>query len=292
MRCFARNRPFLGALLPLLIPALAAFSGSLFAPVSARAQSGPSADEFEGVYRGHVELAGPEPRKRIPLSVSLVLTDDEDPGAPQMRRISGSFLLAQEGGPYAFNRVTLRIDTGRLELRYLRPGLGANSPVPASLMLAGQVKGGGVIEGDAISGLRGEIGTFWIKRDPTSDALSPRLRYAGLWEGYCFCGGESRWVRVDVGSAATSTINPEDFELEYTPGKVGSVNFDGSILPFGLVYVDYLRERMVLRATADGAQWVLDARIEFDGKGDLVGSIATPYDGTFGSFRLRRIAAP
>lgn len=279
---------------------LLAFVAFLVAPaafalaVPAQVQDGTVIDEFEGIYEGSLTINTPK-SLTLPLQMSLVLSEEEEPGeGGDIRRINGAFLVDGESGPYAFNRVALRLDNARLEMRYLRSNLGAQAPVPASLLFSGTLKAGGLIEGSVTSGVRGAIGSFSVKRKAQARSFTKQVKYAGRWEGYCYRPNfegkwDATWMTVFIAPAVASVRNPDDYELEFTPGKTGGL-YLGTQIPMGTIQVDYLRRRIKMaNSTGEGgAAFVLDAEFEMDKKGDLVGFLNSPYIGFAGSFRLRR----
>ena len=73
------------------------------------------------------------------------------------RRMQGSFVIGEEGGPYIFSFVNYNFDTGKIEFRYTRP---QQNSVPTLYFLG---KWANDTLTGSISGLRDSLGKFSVK---------------------------------------------------------------------------------------------------------------------------------
>lgn len=223
--------------------------------------SAASAAGIQGIYVGSMHLTDGVVRD-IPLSISLVLNND-NAGA---QYIDGKFVVDDEGGPYVFSKVTYDIDNNRMDMKYSRQRSGDSNTIgPVNLRLVGALTSDFTMSGSVTSGIYGDIGTFKVVRSSTLTVLPIRVKYDGLWEGmgYNFPAKSKKLYSVQLSNApGTQTINPANYELEFTPGHLGGYTADGYFIKgFTSVSIDYLRRKISLTSSVGDIS--MDLNIDF-----------------------------
>ncbi len=262
---------------------------------ASRSYANPANDiAIDGVFVGTMQLADGVARE-IPLQISLNVSSEtileETPNGPQERRvIDGSALIDDEGGPYAFAKVTYDIDSNTIDMRYSRMGPQDLERLPASLRFTGSFQEDGSLTGRVVSGFVGRIGTFSLKRSDLPH-LQVTHKYRGRWEGTTryLKTGEVKSTFVVLETAQTSAINPPNFELGFTPGKVGSYTFGYGQIGFSHAHIDYLRRKVVLIDAAGGKN-SLDMELDIDFEnGTLKGFVNSVYGGRSAVVDYKRV---
>lgn len=258
----------------------------------------------EGTYRGHLMLKDGKERQ-IPLAVSLDITNQNSVNRltwifDTQKTIFGSFLIDDEGGPYAMGEVAFNLESGKIDLFYYRPTLIGR---PA-LSLNGVVNGSlDVIKGSVSSATHGnDIGTFELKKETTETALRRVDKYIGMWKG-TFTYTATREVtpmELSIDSSLLNSINPADNELDVTENRGGSVRLNTTIdtpfMTFSKVSIDYFRRTMQLTyqhpsngnfAIFYGTE-IVSSKI--DGKEYMImrGYMDSTLGGRTGTFEVRR----
>lgn len=248
------------------------------------------ADEFtlEGIYGGSIALDGGG--SDIPLQVSLALTGEQGvgPDGNPMQVIDGAFLIDGEGGAYAFSQVTFDIRDAKLDLRYDRAQISSSPTPPSSFRLIGRFNAAGVLSGRVLSGSRGPIGNFSVQHIDSATLVRSE-RYAGRWRGNAdLIGGGRAALDISLIPTPGSTTNPDAFEFDYTPGKLGRLVWNGMNVTGDSVIVDYLRNAVTLRkygtagtTTGLAVEFAIDRKTR-----EAVGTISSSYRGVIGTFRL------
>ena len=249
--------------------------------------------KIDGTYKGIMTLTDEGPKKEIPFSIALTITDELEkrevsPGVFEMGKvIDGNFLIDKEGGPFAFTKVTYRLSTSEIDMRYSRTK-GVTVGQPSSYRLVGKVAADGSISGRILSGFKGQIGTFKLVKD-VDKPLVGSLEYAGVWTGVVKLLPENDLERFGLSIASTgfSTTNPEHYEFDYTPGKIGHADFGIAWIPLPNVAIDYLHRRVVLSDKGTSAHFGISVQATLDFKtGHLKGFFSSLYGGRRGEFDL------
>lgn len=200
-----------------------------------------------GIYVGSMHLTDGGYVRDIPLSMSLHLTHEN---AGSQFIIEGQFIVDEEGGPYVFSRVTYDIDNNRFDMKYNRPHADSGA---VSFRLVGPFAVGGVISGDVTSGLAGKIGTFKITRNPNLAEITTKQKYIGRWEGVGRLVAQNSNVTIGFKlqpSAGNPVINPVNYELDFTPGRVCGYSMDNiTVTSYSNVAIDYLRRQIAMSDT-------------------------------------------
>ena len=142
----------------------------------------PPSTGIDGRYQGTMSLIDGEENAEIPFAIIMTLTDELEkvevsPGVFEMLKvIDGNFLIDKEGGPFTFTKVTYRLNTSEIDLRYSRTR-GVTVGQPSSYRLVGKVAADGTISGRVLSGFKGQIGTFKLAKVP----LKPLVRQWSMW---------------------------------------------------------------------------------------------------------------
>lgn len=230
---------------PLISVFVLAVAGMSWAPAG-YAVSG----DITGIYVGSMHLTDGKERD-IPLALSLTLTDETVSSPTGLEYvIDGAFVVDEEGGPYAFTKVSYDLDNNRFDMKYSRPRMDPTSSSPASLRLVGGfAENGEVVSGRVSSGVFGPIGTFKVVRDDSLSSIPFRQKYVGKWRGdyYNFHAQRSGPVEITIQPSARDTENPAGMEFDFTPGRRGGYSVDGFwIASFNHVVIDYLRRRIIM----------------------------------------------
>lgn len=270
------------------------FASVLLVATLALIQTPAFAQDFDGVFVGEMELVDGYVRK-IPLQISLTVSDEtvmeDTPSGPAERRIiDGSVLIDDEGGPYAFTKVTYDIDSNVLDMRYSRMGAEDMERLPTSIRLTGQLENDGSLSGRVVSGYMGKIGTFTAKRSDL-EHLVVTPKYRGRWEGTTryTATNEVKKSFVVIEPTSSAIMNPPNFEFGYTPGKVGSYTIGAGQMAFSQVYIDYLRRKVVL-VDATGGVNSISLEMDIDlAKGTMIGHVHSRYLGRNAEVHFKRV---
>ena len=123
----------------------------------------------------------------------------------------------------------------------------------------------GSISGKVTSGVAGSIGTFKVTRDPKRTAIAVKPKYFGTWEGVGRLVAQNRNVIIGIQlqpSMGSPTVNPVNYELDFTPGRICGYSLDGiTVSSYGNVAIDYLRHQITMSAP-DGSTSI-DLKIDF-----------------------------
>lgn len=238
-----------------------------------------------GIYNGSMHLTDGGVIRDIPLAVALTLTDETTP-TPNGNQyiIDGQFVVDEEGGPYAFTKTTYDVDNNRLDLKYSRPRPDPTTVAPVSLRLVGAFASDNSISGSVTSGVYGPIGTFKVNKMTSMTSLPYRRKYVGRWEGVGknVVFDKKRSVAIALQPSGSQTINPSNYEFEFTPGRICGYSADGTIIhSFRNVTIDYLRRKIVM---ADTGSMALDLSIDFV-KNMLSGSVSSAAWGLTTTFQ-------
>lgn len=244
---------------------------------------------LEGIYAGSMRLYDGGERE-IPIDVSLVLTGETyfTPDGEERQIIDGAFVVDEEGGPYAFVKVSFDIEDSRIDMRYNRPQMNFDD-IPSSFRLTGHFREDGSITGRVLSGVRGPIGEFVLQ--PTDLPVLPmRDKYQGVWEGVAdLTGGGQMPFRVTLNDALVAFANPPNYEFEYTPGKIGHIRWNQTNIAITDVSIDYLRRQVVLhkRGASGGAELSVQFNLDFL-SGHIEGQIQSVFRGQTATFSLEQ----
>jgi len=249
---------------------------------------------FEGHYFGTMDLQFDRPRK-INLEVTLTRTGETvtvkvgENKYEQRQVIDGAFLVDDEGGPFAFTKVSYNLDKNLLDLRYDRQQLSSIS-FPADFRLVGNFTEKGLISGRVLSGNRGPIGTFQL--EPIKRlGLQPTRKYMGSWSGRARAtAGGTYPMWIVIGSGLKEVSNPFDLEFDFSPGKLAQYVFNGEQFNFNNVVIDFLRQRVFLSfIDGQGRQEVM-ARADLDfEKRTMRGTLYGMYRGKSAEFSLHQV---
>ena len=91
-----------------------AFASVLLVFGAATSVSAAGGNPITGIYVGSMHLTDGGNERDIPLSMSLLLTDET---SGNQFIIEGQFIVDEEGGPYTFSRVTYDIDNNRFDMK-------------------------------------------------------------------------------------------------------------------------------------------------------------------------------
>jgi hypothetical protein len=248
---------------------------------------------IEGHYLGILDLTYDRPRK-VPIEVTLTMTGETvtvqtGPGHFEERQvIDGAFLVDDEGGPFAFTRVSYNLDKNLLDLRYDRRQFTSASS-PADFRLVGSFDPLGNLKGTVLSGNRGPIGTFTM-RPVDRVGLDAKRKYSGRWIGTGrFNQGGIHSFDIVISESLQQTDNPFDFEFDYTPGKMAYYAVDTYKFNFNNIAIDYLRQRIFL-SKIDGSRNTLTAECDVDFENrTMKGTLYGMYKGKSAELRLRKV---
>ncbi len=256
---------------------------------------------FEGIYSGGMNLFGKA--TPIPLRVSLVLTNEYvqipigNGVLEQQQVIDAAFIIDDEGGPYGFYKVSYNLEKSLIDLRYNRPTVTTTMvSIPSSFRLIGKVQEGGLISGKVISGQNGPIGTFKISRNNVNqDIMMTVTKYAGNWVGTASLLPDNRTIPFTLGveKSSLANVNPADYELDFTPGKLGHYRWMGIDFNINKVFVDYLRQKMFLIETNGdtGTAVSLECDLSSVSRNQMTGTIFSMNRGKRGTFQVTRDVA-
>lgn len=253
--------------------------------------------KIDGSYSGSMTIDDGGGKQEIPLLTNLTLTGEfakveVSPGVFEMvKLIDGSFLIDSEGGPFPFAKVTYRLETSEIDMRYNRTK-GVNVEQPSSYRLVGKVNDKGEISGRVLSGFKGQIGTFKLAKGDAKPLVA-KLQYAGTWIGAVTMLPEGDRYRFGITVAPTgfATINPAQFEFDYTFGKIAHMQFESSKMDLRNVVIDYIHRRIVM----SDAEWnsalsglTVEAQIDFSNS-KMTGYFSSAFGGKRGEFTLNRL---
>lgn len=251
----------------------------------------PYAHAIEGVYSGKITLNN-EAKTEVPLKFSLAVTGERifTPRGDERPVIDASVLVGEEGGPYACSKVTLDIDDSEIDIRYLRPKSNLTETSPSNFRLIGVFKTPQIIEGRVLSGTKGPVGKFYAHLSRT-ERLEKQLIYQGHWKGKAKSPeGFEIPMEIVLRPTEESIVNPEEYEFEYSMGKVASVKWNNTRLAFDRVYVDYIRRKVTMvKSNARGQSGIA---LEFTLKpdGSIQGAINSSLRGVMANFDLEELA--
>jgi hypothetical protein len=241
-----------------------------------------------------MDLKYDRPRK-IKIEVTLTRTGETitvpvGPNKLEQRQvIDGAFLVDDEGGPWAFTKVSYNLDKNLLDLRYDRQ-LVSSITFPADFRLVGHFNEKGVITGRVLSGNRGPIGTFELLPSKRV-GLEARPKYLGEWRGVArtLSGGKA-WFSIVLGAGLREVSNPFDLEFDFSPGKLAYFSWNGEKFNFNNVVIDFLRQRVILTFIDGQGRQVNTARgdIDFD-RGLMRGTLYGMYVGKVGDFTVQKV---
>lgn len=246
---------------------------------------------FSGVYSGSMSLTDGFART-IPLSLSLVVTNQDETTPNGTRKvIDGAFVVDDEGGPFAFSKVSLDLSAARIDMRYNRLRQDTTPSAPSAFRLIGILKENGVIEGEVSSGMRGMIGTFSVKHT-SQTGLNVTPKYVGRWEGkLTYSDGYSVKSVLRLQASNNNATNPPESELDFTPGRVGSMEMEGVQYPFSIVTIDYLRRNFTFTHSAPQSGTLLSFVMSLDpNRGTLAGLMNSSNWGETARCTLEKIS--
>jgi len=269
----------------------------LFVAQTGRAYAPHWADEagLEGYYAGTLELVFDRARK-VNIEVSLANTGETEfiqtgPNVfKEQKVIDGAFVIDDEGGPYAFTRVTFNRDKSELDLRYNRRQLSLGTGGAGDFRLVGTFDETGKLTGRVLGGTRGPLGKFTlapVKRD----GLETVRKYDGVWSGIAqMIPLGRRPIRIVISAGLAEVLNPPDWEFGFTPGKMAHFNVDGIKFSFNNIVVDYLRQRIFLSDIDAEGRSLMTAEldVDFGESATMRGSLYGIYKGKSADLGLRR----
>ncbi|MEZ4741567.1 MAG: hypothetical protein R3B45_03835 [Bdellovibrionota bacterium] len=242
---------------------------------------------LEGIYRGYIKSRS-QSDVEVPLIISLTTAENVDTSNSVRASILGSFIIDQEGGPYSFSNITLDINNGRLDMKYKRIQNSTTTGIPSDFRFIGTFTSQDEISGNVLSGRRGNIGDFFVKK-ARDKSLSRSYKYQGLWHGTKknLDGSIDRMV-ISLNSTANHRANPNNMDFDYTVGKIGFVKFNDGV-EFGLtkVFIDYLtREIIMIHESSSGtSSFSLSAKISPD-RAFENGTIESTHAGKIATFSV------
>ncbi len=213
------------------------------------------------------------------------------PGAPVdiQKSFNVSFVIDNEGGPYKAYNALYNINDGHFEVNYLRSSQGSmgNAATP-NLRFDGHLTTDGTFEGTLFSGTTGAIGAFKLTRTNAVGSLKIKPKYVGNWVGKINYtsgsdAGTTGSFSVKLSPSPSTYINPGNYDLDYTAGKIGGFNLEGLQLGFNQVSIDYFRRKMVLTYQANAR---LDIFCDLLDDGSIQGAVNATYTGQTGTFHL------
>lgn len=247
-----------------------------------------NAATLKGTYQGTVHMAESNRTMNLKIFMNFVTGGGND---GQLTTIVGSFVIDDEGGPFAFSNIDFDINTGLIDFRYNRPNRSRNYNTPSHLRFTGATKIENEkfkISGDLISGIQGPLGTFEVAQVSEEPSASATQKYFGSWDGTANLD-RSRRLTLNLAPSEVNVINPEYMELDFTNGKSGSFGFMTNDFFITVVYIDYLRGRMYL---VDGSnpdsKIILESELDHS-NGGLSGIWNSTYRGYTGTFQLNKV---
>jgi hypothetical protein len=236
--------------------------------------------DWRGTYGGTLTL--PTRDQQIPLYISCQAfhqkyeaPDNQGVIDTQIRSAS-SFLIDLDGGPYRFRSVEVVYVHVPTLIRFYYSksgGLGA----PDDLMFdaiatprAEDIDKNGNVEitppqltGSVISAHRGIVGTFSVHQISqvsllelfgpqlefgTMDRVSqPDGKWVGKWDGlWTFSTGDTLPMTLCLRPSPNLQRGPENYELSFSGGKVGSASIGGQEFAFASIIIDYFSQQISL----------------------------------------------
>ncbi len=242
--------------------------------------------QLQGLYEGQITLW--ETGRKVNLRIALNVLEETDPTTEDLLQLVGVFTIDDEGGPYRFSKISLAMESGRLDMRYTRPNRTRILNSPSHFRLVGKLIQSSPLEftGKVLSGFYGPIGEFSVTRTNDQTTVASIPKYSGQWAGWGNFRYGSDQIVIRVNESGTQTINPDDFEFDFTNSKIGSMSVRNQPIGFTKVYIDYLRGVMVMINGTPGREATLSLITTLDDvKGELTGVFNSSRIGQNGSFR-------
>lgn len=242
---------------------------------------------IEGIYTGYIELYEPE-GVQVPVQLSLTLTGERvfTPRGDERPVIDASLLVGEEGGPFACSNVDLDVDEAEIDIRYERPKNNMSETSPSNFRLVGKLKSQMRIEGRVLSGTRGPVGTFVLDKS-RSETLNMKIIYKGSWSGEATSiDGFKVPFELTLTPTQDATVNPSEYEFEYSLGKIGAIKWNNTRLSFDQVYVDYVRREVYLFKSNSRGSAGISVKFFLRKDGSISGSIDSALRGAMAEFDL------
>lgn len=258
--------------------------------------------ESDGLYVGEITLVS---GTRIPIQVSFHQTlqatermHSTDIMFSAQKIQVGSFVIGEEGGPYTFSLVGFDPESGEVMLKYSR--LKGNNSTDAvegnpTLWFEGRHFADGTMKGKLTSETRGYLGTFQWHKVANVGSLAVRPVTVGTWTGsWTYRDGTTDPFVLTLRDNENIENTPENWELAFSPGRVGSARIGVFEMPFAQVLIDDLGGRMVLKHenSSFGTSMTLIAKFSGDTVNGEGISTLTGQSGTFQAKRVDSSAVP
>jgi hypothetical protein len=221
----------------------------------------------------------------------------EWPGHSSIRLIDATCLIDGDGGPYTFSRTRFFPESTTMVLEYDRsastnPGSSADETRSgSSFVIECKLRDGDfALVGRALTGTSGEIGTVVLERKEGSPIQLPDRRgYVGKWKGQAVVAdGAKVPLSITLENGAAATSNPASYEFDFTPGKICTVDWNGTQIVVDRVTIDYLNKRVECLALGPTGQvvWSLVYYVGSKAQDGIKGHIYSFIKGPVSAFEL------
>ncbi len=228
------------------------------------------------------------------------------PGSGKM--LDAACLVDDDGGPFTFRRVTYQLDKDRLILEYDRNA--SSSPdrsmddfrVGSSFSIECIRDQDSNLTGKAFSGAKGLIGKVWLSKKKEAESQLPvRQGYVGKWKGEAkLVDGKKSQLVISLQNGSVTNSNPSNYEFDFTPGKICTVNWNDTPIIVDYVFINYLDRRVECVASDTKGQmvWLLVFNFHserkvlnflFDRKDTIKGYIVSSIKGPVANFELTSV---
>lgn len=245
------------------------------------------ATSFDGVYKGDIEYK--KTGRKVPFKVLFDLVEDvSNSNRISASKITGSFIVDGEGGPFEFASVDVNIDNGQIIMNYARPQANTMPGMPMNLRFVGYLGEGFKVSGYVLSGRKGHIADFNMSKSEKS-SYKREVNYVGLWRGERIMNsGSTSGMELSIASSPSHAVNPNSFDLNYSSGKIGYIKFSSGIrYALSHIYIDYISSELTMIHNSRQSSLILKAKISPEG--NLVdGTIESTFGGSVGSFTLSK----
>jgi hypothetical protein len=242
---------------------------------------------LSGVYVGDVITAS----RRIPIALQLfygtrqVISQDPGDLVTHKQETSVSFVLHDEAGPYNCSDFDFNVEMDSIRIIYSRNNRVAASSSDWDLYMD-LVWTGDQMRGSLHSRSIGYVGEMALLT-VTDTCLKVKPTIVGLWTGESsLADGTALKVALSLEAGQRTVENPVNYDLSFTPSKVGSLSINGWAFPLPSTTFDYFSGKLhcVHKVAENGPRLQLTGILDNDGHLDA--KLQTSIGGSVAALRL------
>jgi hypothetical protein len=203
---------------------------------------------------------------------------------PSKNEVYASFVLDGEGGPYVCSDFDYNVEKSNLQILYSKTIRTRGSWDWDLFMNLSSDED--TFKGSIYSRNTGYLGELQAKFT-SETSLIVKSNVVGVWNGECTSSSGTKLIlSLSLEAGQRSVENPPDYDLAFTPSKVGSLRINDWLFPIPSVTFDYLSGRLhcVHKVLENGPRLQLVGVLGDDR--NITARLESAQQGLIGSFKL------